>query len=71
MEFDLAVPQWFAKQDPALVFKRTCADDLIQWATGRIQQGCWSITRYEDALVVYREARSVIPWGCPPIRRWC
>jgi len=56
MEFDLTDPQCFAKHDPHPVFKRMRAEDPIMWTTGaRIQRGFWSITRYEDALTVYRD----------------
>jgi cytochrome P450 len=55
MEFDLTDPECFAKQDPHPVFKRLRAEDPIHWTTGRIQRGFWSITRYEDALTVYRD----------------
>src|SRR5215469_5670519 len=56
MEFDLTDPECFARQDPHPVFKRMRAEDPIQWTTGsRIQRGFWSITRYEDALAVYRD----------------
>ncbi len=57
MEFDLTDPECFAKQDPHPVFKRMRAEDPIHWTTGgRIQRGFWSVTRYEDALTVYRDA---------------
>jgi cytochrome P450 len=56
MEFDLTDPECFAKQDPHPVFKRLRAEDPIHWTTGRISRGFWSITRYEDALTVYRDA---------------
>ena len=56
MEFDLTDPECFAKQDPHPVWKRLRAEDPIHWTTGgRIQRGFWSITRYEDALAVYRD----------------
>src|SRR5690242_15701265 len=55
MEFDLTDPECFARQDPHPVFKRLRAEDPIHWTTGRIQRGFWSITRYEDALAVYRD----------------
>ncbi len=56
MEFDLTDPQCFAKHDPHPIFKRMRAEDPIMWTTGaRIQRGFWSITRYEDALTVYRD----------------
>jgi cholest-4-en-3-one 26-monooxygenase len=58
MEFDLTDPECFAKQDPHPVFKRMRAEDPIQWTTGRISRGFWSITRYEDALSVYRDAET-------------
>jgi cholest-4-en-3-one 26-monooxygenase len=58
MEFDLTDPECFAKQDPHPVFKRMRAEDPIQWTTGRISRGFWSITRYEDALTVYRDAET-------------
>ncbi len=56
MEFDLTDPECFAKHDPHPVFKRLRTEDPIHWTTGgRIQRGFWSITRYEDALTVYRD----------------
>jgi cytochrome P450 len=56
MEFDLTDPECFARQDPHPVFNRLRAEDPIHWTTGgRIQRGFWSITRYEDALAVYRD----------------
>lgn len=55
MEFDLTDPECFAKRDPHPVWKRMRAEDPIQWGTGRIKRGFWSITRYEDALTVYRD----------------
>ena len=56
MEFDLTDPECFARQDPHPVFKRLREEDPIHWTTGRISRGFWSITRYEDALTVYRDA---------------
>jgi cytochrome P450 len=58
MEFDLTDPECFAKQDPHPVFKRMRAEDPIQWTTGRISRGFWSISRYEDALTVYRDTET-------------
>ena len=56
MEFDLTNPECFAKQDPHQVFKRLRVEDPIHWTTGeRLRRGFWSITRYEDALAVYRD----------------
>jgi cytochrome P450 len=56
MEFDLTDPECFARQDPHPVWQRLRTEDPIHWTTGRrIQRGFWSITRYEDALTVYRD----------------
>ena len=55
MEFDLTDPECFAKQDAHPVFKRMRAEDPIQWTAGRVKRGFWSVTRYEDALTVYRD----------------
>lgn len=55
MEFDLTDPECFARQDFHPVFQRMRAEDPIHWTTGRISRGFWSVTRYEDALTVYRD----------------
>jgi cytochrome P450 len=56
MDFDLTDPECFARHDPHPVFQRMRAEDPIHWTSGgRIERGFWSITRYEDALAVYRD----------------
>ena len=55
MEFDLTDPECFARQDFHPFFKRLREEDPIHWTQGRLKRGFWSITRYEDALTVYRD----------------
>jgi cytochrome P450 len=55
MDFDLTDPECFARRDFHPVFKRLRKEDPIHWTQGRLKRGFWSITRYEDALTVYRD----------------
>ncbi|MGO9062736.1 MAG: cytochrome P450 [Candidatus Binataceae bacterium] len=61
MEFsDVALtdPEFFAHGDPHAFFKHLRATDPVHWTQGRLRHGFWSVTRYEDALRVYRDART-------------
>ncbi len=51
----LTDPAFFAIADPHPLWKRMRAEDPVHWATGNLNKGFWSITKYEDALSVLRD----------------
>jgi cytochrome P450 len=55
---DLTDPEFFATHDPHAIFKQLRAEDPVHWTRGRLSRGFWSLTRYEDLLKVYRDART-------------
>jgi cytochrome P450 len=55
---DLTDPEFFATQDPHAIFKQLRAEDPVHWTRGRLSRGFWSLTKYEDLLKVYRDART-------------
>jgi cytochrome P450 len=55
---DLTDPEFFANRDPHAVFKQLRAEDPVHWTMGRLTRGFWSLTKYEDLLRVYRDART-------------
>jgi cytochrome P450 len=57
-DVDLTDPEFFARSDPHPVFKQLRAEDPVHWTMGRLSRGFWSLTRYDDLLRVYRDARA-------------
>jgi len=58
IDANLTDPEFFAAHDPHPLFKRLRAQDPVHWTRGRLTRGFWSLTRYEDVLKVYRDART-------------
>ncbi len=52
----LTDPAFFAHHDPHPLWKRMRAEDPVHWATGNLSRGFWSITKYDDAVAVLRDA---------------
>jgi cytochrome P450 len=55
---DLTDPEFFARHDPHPVFKQLRAEDPVHWTMGKLSRGFWSLTKYEDLLRTYRDART-------------
>jgi cytochrome P450 len=56
-EFDLTDPEAFAAGNPHAAFRRLRAEDPVHWTMGRLREGFWSVTRYEDVRAVFGNSR--------------
>src|SRR5689334_12869478 len=51
----LTDPAFFASDDPHPLWKRMRAEEAVHAACGNLTNGCWSITKYDDAVTVLRD----------------
>jgi len=58
IDADLTDPEFFAHRDPHALFKQLRAEDPVHWTMGKLTRGFWSLTKYEDLLHAYRDART-------------
>lgn len=54
-DVDLADPELYATGDPLAVFRLLREHAPVFWNRGRDGPGFWAVTRYADALTVYRD----------------
>lgn len=71
-DYDLTVPQAFARNDYHRIFRRLRAEDPVHWTVGRLKQGFWSITKYEDVRAISAMRRTSVRSLAPssPVQRW-
>ena len=55
-DYDLTVPQGFARGDYQGIFRQLRAEDPIHWTVGRLKKGFWSITKYDDVRAIFSDA---------------
>jgi cytochrome P450 len=54
-DFDLTDLDFFVNGDPHASWKELRASDPVHWTERKDKAGFWSVTKYEDALRVYRD----------------
>ncbi len=57
-DHDLTVPQAFARGEYHQIFQRLRAEDPVHWTVGRLSQGFWSITKYDDVRAIFSDAET-------------
>jgi len=54
-DYDLTVPQAFARGNYHRIFQRLRAEDPVHWTVGRLDRGFWSITKYDDVRAIFSD----------------
>lgn len=57
-DYDLTVPQSFARADYHQIFRWLRAEDPVHWTVGRLSRGFWSITKYDDVRAIFSDAET-------------
>ncbi len=57
-DYDLTVPQAFARGDYQRIFRQLRAEDPVHWTVGRLSRGFWSITKYDDVRAIFSNSET-------------